>query len=202
MLLALLNLSLAAPNMSLHVQLDSQAIKHDELGLSPGSSRIASPGLRLGVELNPRVMLQADWHHARSGGRIYANDDDEYDAQGGPSLVYASDHFDLGARLEPLQWEVLQPYVTVQGSFTMGRMHLDADEDHDNELTELHSRAASFGGLAVGGAELALGNEDWVVQPSAYLEMGYALRTPQSFDGLGDLRSGGYLVRLGTGLRF
>jgi hypothetical protein len=203
MLLALMNLSLAAPNMSLHVQLDSQTLKHGDFGLDPTeTSRLQSPGLRLGVELNPRVMVQADWHHARTGGMLWANEDDDYNADTSAKLVYASDQFDLGLRLEPMDWKVLQPYAGVQASFAMGRYHMDADQNDDSELTELHRRAASFGGLAVGGAELVLGNEEWFMQPSAYLEMGYALRTPQSFESVGDLRSGGYLVRLGTGLRF
>ena len=202
MLLALMQMSFAAPNMSLHVQLDSQALKHDDFGLYPGETRLAAPGLRLGLELNPRVMVQADWHHTRFGGMIWAGEDYDYNTDTSAKLVYASDQFDLGLRLEPFEWEVFQPYAALQGSFAMGRWHMDADQNDDSELTELHRRAASFGGLAVGGAELALGQPEWVVRPSAYLEMGYALRTAQKFEDVGDLRSGGYLVRLGTGLRF
>lgn len=203
MLLALLQVATAAPNMSLHVQLDSQALKHDDFGLFPtDNSRITSPGLRLGVELNPRLGIQADWHHARTGGMVWSSEEDDYNVDTSAKLVYASDQFDLGVRVEPFTWEVIQPYATVQGSFAMGRWHMDADQNDDSELTELHRRAPAFGGLAVGGAELVVGKPEWALRPSAFLEMGYALRTPHSFDQVGELRSGGYLVRAGTGLRF
>jgi hypothetical protein len=104
----------------------------------------------------------------------------------------------FGIRIE----DVVMPYVTVQAVGMRGRVRLDGDPDSNDELDQWKDSALTGGGLAMGGAQVVLGQPEQTVRFEGHLEMGYGYALPLDFGDYGSISFHGFALRGGAGIVF
>jgi hypothetical protein len=165
--------------------------QHD--GLELDKDRVHAPGVRIGVDLNPRLSTVLTWHHRRVVDELMLPDTATLELRRG------SDQWDIGVRADLYRLWRIEPYVLAQGSLLWSRTRLD-DDTEDDLGVPIRGSAMDFGGLAVGGLDVVL--VDRRVGLRAGVEFGYGWLTPTEHEELGDVHQKGFLARGGLRMTF
>jgi hypothetical protein len=188
------SVSLAATELSL--ELGSTHAPDDGYSLFSDKSAMGSWGARLGFGLGNRTSLVVDWQHSSPGGAVTTSDDAaEFQA------ALTVDQLAVGPRFG-IPIDDVMPYVTVQAVGMRGRVRLDGDPDSTDDLDEWKDSALTGGGLAMGGAQVVVGDPEGAVRFSGHLEMGYGYALPLDYDDFGSISFHGFALRGGAGIVF
>ena len=189
------SVSLAATELSL--ELGSTHAPDDGYALFSESNAMGSWGARLGFGLSDRTSLLVDWQHSGPGGEVMTEDDSaSFDA------ALTVDQLSVGPRFGITIQDVVTPYVTAQAVGMRGRVRLDGDPQSNDELDEWKDSSLTGGLLAMGGAQVVLGDPEQAVRFSGHLEMGYGYALPLEFGDYGSISFHGFALRGGAGIVF
>lgn len=199
----------------------AQAARHEislELGVlenSDDAHRLYSDselmthvGLRAGAAVytwNDKlgITILGSWGRSKSGQDVSFFDEETF---GGNEVRAAliSDVFTVGPKVDWDLWGFFFPYVTAQGVLVRASSKLDDNSQTVNNPGQVATQALAGGAQFTGGVELMLPDKrwGWPVTAGWYLEGGYAVVSSLNFDGLGDMKPGGLVIRTGVGLRF
>jgi hypothetical protein len=162
-------------------------------------------GFAASYRLARNLVAVASWHHVRQGAEVHLDSVDtsmdfQEQSQSFRAALLAHE-LALGARLDVPIEDLFFPYVTVAGELIPTRARLDDVPDQHDNPTQVQASALHMGGLLTGGAELRLSPEGRV-QLALNTELGYAWLTRSELGELGEMKPGGFVARLGAGLRF
>ena len=189
------SVSLAATELSL--ELGSTHAPDDGYALFSDKNVMGSWGVRLGFGLDDRISLLVDWQHSGQGGEVTtAADAADFEA------ALTVDQLAVGPRFGVRIQDVVMPYATVQAVGMRGRVRLDGDPDSADELDQWKDSALTGGGLAMGGAQVLLGDPEQAVRFSGHLEMGYGYALPLDYGDYGSISFHGFALRGGAGIVF
>jgi hypothetical protein len=189
------SVSLAATELSL--ELGSTRAPDDGYELFSDSNAMGSWGARVGFGLGDRTSLLVDWQHSSPGGEVMTEAD-----TANFQAALTVDQLSVGPRFGIPIHDVVMPYVTAQAVAMRGRVRLDGDPDSNDELDEWKDSALTGGGLAMGGAQVVLGDPEQAVRFSGHLEMGYGYALPLDFGDYGSISFHGFALRGGAGIVF
>jgi hypothetical protein len=151
------------------------------------------------------LVVVGSWHHVRQGAEVYVGGTDttlDFQPQNQSFRAALLAHeVALGARVDVPIEDLFFPYVSVVGELMPSRARLDDVPDRRDNPTQVQASALHMGGLVTGGAELRLVPEARV-QLALSLELGYAWLTRDEIGELGEMKPGGFVSRLGAGIRF
>ena len=176
---------------------------------------MVSWGVRAGFAVHNRLAIISSYHRSRRGNDVRTGDEEAFLLR----AAYFSDQLSVGAKadLEVTEW--LYPYATVQGIVYHATIKLDDDPEDRNNPGQLKASGWSGGGMGTVGVEFRIPTVKRVpFQLAAHLEGGYALiarhgynsiKTPSlsespewgDSESLGTMQPGGFIFRLGLGLR-
>ena len=189
------SVSLAATELSL--ELGSTHAPDDGYSLFSDKNAMGSWGARLGFGLSDRTSLLVDWQHSSPGGAVATSAETvEFQA------ALTVDQLAVGPRFGVLIEDLVMPYATVQAVGMRGRLRLDGDPSSNDELDQWMDSALTGGGLAMGGAQVVLGELEQAVRFSGHLEMGYGYALPLDYGELGSISFHGFALRGGAGIVF
>lgn len=189
------SVSLAATELSL--ELGSTHAPDDGYALFSDKNAMGSWGARLGFGLGDRISLLVDWQHSGPGGEVTTSADAaDFEA------ALTVDQLAVGPRFGVRIQDVVMPYATVQAVGMRGRIRLDGDPDSADELDQWKDSALTGGGLAMGGAQVLLGDPEQAVRFSGHLEMGYGYALPLDYGDYGSISFHGFALRGGAGIVF
>jgi hypothetical protein len=193
--LLLASVSLAATELSL--ELGSTHAPDPGYELFSDKNAMGSWGARLGFGLSDRTSLLVDWQHSGPGGRVTTSADTaDFEA------ALTVDQLAFGPRFGIQIEDTVMPYVTVQAVGMRGRLRLDGDPASDDEIDQWKDSALTGGGLAMGGAQIMLGEPEQAVRFSGHLEMGYGYALPLDYGDYGSISFHGFALRGGAGIVF
>lgn len=172
-------------------------------------------GLSGGARFARNLVAVGGWHQVRQGAEVYAGGgystysyaststaDADFESQ---QLVFrssvVSNELTLGLRADIPAEDIVFPYVSAQGMLMSSVIRLDDEPKDRRNPTQVKESAMHLGGLLTGGLELRIPPESRV-QTSLSAELGYCYLSRASFGDLGDMRPGGFVARLGWGVRF
>lgn len=188
------SVSLAATELSL--ELGSTHAPDDGYALFSSANAMGSWGARLGFGLTDRTSLLVDWQHSGTGGDVTTSGD-----TGDFQSALTVDQLSVGPRFGvPIQ--NVMPYATVQAVGMRGRVRLDGDPSSTDDLDEWKDSSLTGGGLAMGGAQIVVGQPEQAVRFSGHLEMGYGYALPLDFGDFGSISFHGFALRGGAGIVF
>ena len=189
------SVSFAATELSL--ELGSTHAPDDGYDLFADKNAMGSWGARLGFGLSDRTSLLVDWQHSGPGGAVGTSDDTaEFET------ALTVDQLAFGPRFGVLIQDVVMPYATVQAVGMRGRVRLDGDPSSNDDVDQWKDSALTGGGLAMGGAQVLLGDPEQSVRFSGHLEMGYGYALPLDFGDYGSISFHGFALRGGAGIVF
>ena len=189
------SVSLAATELSL--ELGSTHAPDPGYELFSDKNAMGSWGARLGFGLSDRTSVLVDWQHSGPGGAVTTSADTvEFEA------ALTVDQLAVGPRFGIRVHENAMPYVTVQAVGMRGRVRLDGDPDSTDDLDEWKDSALTGGGLAMGGAQVLVGEPEQTVRFSGHLEMGYGYALPLDYGDFGSISFHGFALRGGAGIVF
>jgi len=189
------SVSLAATELSL--ELGSTHAPDPGYALFSDSNAMGSWGARLGFGLSDRTSLLVDWQHSGPGGEVVTSADmADFEA------ALTVDQLAVGPRFGVRIQDVVMPYVTVQAVGMRGRIRFDGDPESNDDLDQWKDSALTAGGLAMGGAQVVLGQPEQKVRVSGHLEMGYGYALPLDYGDYGSISFHGFALRGGAGIVF
>lgn len=195
-MIALLFASVSLAATELSVELGSTHAPDDGYALFSSRNAMGSWGARLGFGLSDRTSLLVDWQHSSPGGEV-ATSDDTVDFQAALTV----DQLAVGPRVG-VPIDNVMPYLTVQAVGMRGRVRFDGDPDSTDDLDEWKDSALTGGGLAMGGAQVVVGEPERAVRLSGHLEMGYGYALPLDYGDFGSISFHGFALRGGAGIVF
>ncbi|GEM_PF-4376398 len=160
---------------------------------------LPSKGLRVGFGVADDVAVIGSYGYGARGADV---DLWSTDGEGWFSTAFYGHQLGLGAKVTPLDWRYLRPYVAPQAVALYGVARLDEDTGDDDNLNQIQAAGTAFGGVLNGGLELVLADERRKVVPAAYIELGYGWLTSMQLDDLGDVQFKGLTSRFGLGVHF
>jgi hypothetical protein len=166
---------------------------------------MVSFGFAASARLVRNLVAVASWHHVRQGADVYVQTPDttldfEPQTQSFRAALLAHE-LALGARVDVPVDDLFFPYLSASGELMLSRARLDDVTDHRDNPTQVQASTMHMGGLFTGGTELRIAPEG-PVQLALGLELGYAWLTRSELGELGEMKPGGFVARLGAGLRF
>ena len=194
------------PRLHLSAELGSMNYPDPHFELFASSGRLPVRGLRAGVRVFDRAVIEGAWSHGARGASILAGQDTSYDFQDDRGELYTAyylDAFTLGVRLDlPLARRIVYPFVAGRGALQWQRIRLDDDITDRDSPGQYQTSAVSPGYEVVGGIELRTPQGRGHFAAAWTLELGRAAMQESTFAELGTLTAHGYLVRTGIGVRY
>ncbi len=173
----------------------------ESFDLFSSSDALGVRGLRAGYRLHPRLEAQVGWLHSAHGSRVevaseVTRREQEFIA------AYFADRFSLGLRADLTLDNALFLYAAGRGEIVLQQVRFDGDDQTKTNADQISASATAPGAELVGGVELRIPQGTMPLTVAWTLEMGGEIVSTAAFGDFGDLRSGGFVVHSGLGLRF
>jgi hypothetical protein len=195
-ILAVIAQAFAASN-EVSVELGTLYTDDPSWALFSDTEGLPSKGLRFGYAVHDRVAVVGGWHHVRRGAELTL-------ASGSMSTssAFLGDEFTLGARGDVAIGDAILPYVALSAMMVRGDVRLDDDFEDDDNPGQVRETDWAPGGLAVGGIELRIPQDEAPFTLAMHLEAGYGATAPLRFGEVGQIQPAGFVMRGGVGVRF
>jgi len=186
---------------SLTAEYGSSRYKDESFDLFGAVNRVDVAGIRLGYRALDRVEAQVGWLRGIQGAEVEVPN-----AAGGRDLAFRSaydaNRFSAGLRADITIDNAAFAYVAARGELVLQRVRIDGDPETTSNPDQLTETALSPGGEVVGGIELRLPQNQMPLTFAWTLEMGAETVASATFGDFGDMRSGGFVLHTGLGVRF
>ncbi len=186
---------------SLSAEIGGSAYRDDSFDLFGSRDGLDTSGLRVGRRVVDRVEVQLGWLRGNRGANV-----EVANAAGGREFAFQSAYyahrFSLGARGDVTLDNALFAYVAARGQLVLQQVRLDGDPDSKSNVDQLSETALAPGGELVGGIELRIPQGEMPLTAGWTLEVGAETVANATFGEFGDLRSGGFVIHSGIGIRF
>ena len=186
---------------SLSGEIGSTAYRDDAFDLFSSRDALGVGGLRLGHRVHDRLEAQVGWLRSAHGARVTVGSTDPAQEQ---TFVAAYDahRLSMGLRADVTLDNAMFLYVAGRGQLVVQRVRLDGDPSTASNPDQRSVSAVAPGGELLAGFELRIPQQAMPLTVGWTVEAGGELTAPATFRDLGDLRSGGFVIHTGLGLRF
>ncbi len=154
-------------------------------------------GLRLGLELHPRITGLLGYSFLRNGRDWY-----EPDGTLAARAAFLGHELTLGAKADLPLTERLHPYVTLEGLVLQASWRFDDDPTTPDNLGQMRGSDTSYGLQGALGLEFLVPEAFEPIDVAVYAEGGYAWIGEMVVCPVGNLSARGGRVNAGVSLRF
>lgn len=198
-----------AADHELSLELGSFGTADERFDLFRDSSTIGTMGGRVGVAVHDNVSVLVGYHRGAWGSKVEVDDGDDYPYF---QAAYKGNQVLVGPKADIRVTDWFRPYGTVQGALFFGRVFLDDDPDHDDNINQIVATGFSPGGVAALGFDLVPFRPRKQLRFGSHLEMGYGLTAASGFKAtppgggekieIARFGFGGFYLRWGVGAYF
>ncbi|NOY26664.1 MAG: outer membrane beta-barrel protein [Oligoflexia bacterium] len=199
----------AAADNELSLELGSFGTSDSRFDMIQDSAAIGTVGGRIGLALLDNLSVVAGYHRGTWGSQVDVN---EVTQNTDFQIAYQGNQVLLGPKADVRVTDWFSPYVTLQGGVFFGRVLLDEDAVHDDNVNQIAANGWAPGGVAALGFDLVPVRQRKRLRFGTHLEMGTGLVAASSFSatppGGGDkveiarFGFGGFYMRWGIGAYF
>lgn len=199
----------AAADNELSLELGSFGTSDSRFDMIRDSATIGTVGGRLGVAVLDNLSVVAGYHRGTWGSQVDVNDVTQ---DAGFQAAYQGNQILLGPKADVRLTDWFSPYVTLQGGLFFGRVLLDEDSVHDDNINQITASGLAPGGVAALGFDLVPIRQRKQLRFGTHLELGTGLVAASGFSatppGGGDkveiarFGFGGFYMRWGIGAYF
>lgn len=190
-----------AASNEVSVELGTIRVGDDNYDLYSERNAMLTLGVRGGLKLHRHFTLIGTWAHHWAGADVFIG---EPESENGTTFQSAlvTNHFGVGAKADFGILEIVYPYFAAQVLVVQGRSRIDDDAEDPNSAGQLSRGAVAPGFLTAIGADFQIPKGDAPFTLGLYIEGGYGWVAPLNFADIGSVKSHGFALRSGLGVRF